>query len=60
MLLVLGKALASVGHELNNAVGVVQSYAAFIQEDAKQPNIVDDAQVIRSTSDKWPRWLASY
>jgi len=52
MLLVLGKALASVGHELNNAVGVVQSYAAFIQEGSEQPNIVDDAQVIRSSSDK--------
>lgn len=47
----LGKALASVGHELNNIVGVVQSYAAFIQE-GKDPNATADAQVIRSTSEK--------
>jgi len=47
----LGKALASVGHELNNIVGVVQSYAAFIQEGT-DPNAAADAQVIRSTSEK--------
>jgi CheY-like chemotaxis protein len=52
MLSVLGQALASVGHELNNAVGVVQSYAGFIQEAAKDPNVVDDALVIRRTTDK--------
>jgi CheY-like chemotaxis protein len=48
----LGKALASVGHELNNIVGVVQSYAAFIEEAAEQPGIVDDVRVIRSSTDK--------
>lgn len=48
----LGKALASVGHELNNIVGVVQSYAAFIEEGAQQPAVADDARVIRSSADK--------
>lgn len=48
----LGKALASVGHELNNIVGVVQSYAAFIEEAAPQPSIGDDVRVIRSAADK--------
>jgi hypothetical protein len=27
----VGRALASVGHELNNVVGVLQSYTAFIR-----------------------------
>jgi len=40
--------LANVGHELNNMVGVVQSYAAFVQESAQDPAIVVDAQVIRA------------
>jgi CheY-like chemotaxis protein len=44
--------LASVGHELNNVVGVVQSYAAFIQESAQDSNVLADAHVIRSTADK--------
>lgn len=52
VLSVLGKALASVGHELNNMVGVVQSYAAFIQESSRDPGVVADAQVIRASADK--------
>lgn len=48
----LGKALASVGHELNNIVGVVQSYAAFIEEAAGLPGVADDVSVIRSSADK--------
>ncbi len=52
VLSVLGRALASVGHELNNMVGVVQSYAAFIQEQAKDATVIADAQVIRSNADK--------
>jgi len=52
VLTVLGRALASVGHELNNMVGVVQSYAAFIQEGTRDPAIAADAQVIRASADK--------
>jgi CheY-like chemotaxis protein len=52
VLTVLGKALASVGHELNNMVGVVRSYSAFIQESAQDPTVVADAQVIRASADK--------
>jgi len=52
LLTMLGRALASFGHELNNMVGVVQSYAAFIQEEARAPGIVADAQVIRRSADK--------
>ena len=52
VLSVLGKAMASVGHELNNMVGVVQSYAAFIQEQSKDATVIADAQVIRSNADK--------
>lgn len=52
VLAAIGRALASVGHELNNVVGVVQSYAAFIQEGARDPAIVADAQVIRTSADK--------
>jgi CheY-like chemotaxis protein len=52
LLTALGRALASVGHELNNVVGVVQSYAVFIQESAQDANVLADAQVIRTTADK--------
>ncbi len=52
VLTVLGRGLASVGHELNNMVGVVQSYAAFIQERAEDATVIADAQVIRSSADK--------
>jgi CheY-like chemotaxis protein len=52
LLTALGRALASVGHELNNMVGVVQSYAAFIQEGTQDAGIVADAQVIRTSADK--------
>lgn len=52
LLTALGRALASVGHELNNVVGVVQSYAVFIQESAEDANVLADAQVILSTADK--------
>lgn len=48
----VGKALASVGHELNNVVGVLQSYASFIQEASKDEGVLADVQVIRSTTDK--------
>lgn len=48
----LGRALASVGHDLNNLAGVVQTYAAFIQDGAQNPAIVADAQVIRESVDK--------
>lgn len=52
VLTVVGRALASVGHELNNIVGVVQNYAAFIQESVKDADVNADAQVIRSSADK--------
>ena len=52
VLTVLGRALASVGHELNNIVGVVQNYAVFIQESAKNAEVNADAQVIRNSADK--------
>lgn len=52
VLTVLGKALASVGHELNNIAGVVQNYAAFIEEATKDPGILADAQVIRGSAEK--------
>jgi CheY-like chemotaxis protein len=51
LLSAVGKALASVGHELNNIVGVVQSYAAFIQEGGSE-QAAADAQVIRGSSEK--------
>ncbi len=52
VLTVLGKALASVGHELNNIAGVVQNYAAFIEEASQDPGILADAQVIRGSAEK--------
>lgn len=52
MLTSLGRALASLGHDLNNVVGVVQSYAAFIQDSAKDEGVLADVQVIRETTDK--------
>jgi CheY-like chemotaxis protein len=52
VLTVVGRALASAGHELNNIVGVVQNYAAFIQDSAKDAEVTADAQVIRSSADK--------
>jgi CheY-like chemotaxis protein len=52
VLTVLGKALASVGHELNNIAGVVQNYAAFIEEATKDQGILADAQVIRGCAEK--------
>lgn len=50
-LFLLGRALASVGHELNNLVGVVRSYAAFIEEAATGATAAD-ARVIRASGDK--------
>ena len=52
VLAALGQALASVGHELNNVVGVLQSYASFIRETSSEPAVVADAQVIRSTTER--------
>jgi len=52
VLTVLGRALASVGHELNNIAGVVQNYASFIEEATKDAGILADAQVIRSSAEK--------
>lgn len=52
VLTALGRALASVGHELNNIVGVVQNYAAFIQEASTDASVNADAQVIRDSADR--------
>jgi CheY-like chemotaxis protein len=48
----VGKALGSIGHELNNVVGVLHSYTAFIREASQDPALLADVQVIRSASDK--------
>ena len=52
LLTVLGRAFASVGHELNNIVGVVQNYAAFVQEGSQDADVQADAQVIRNGADR--------
>lgn len=54
MLALLGRALASVGHELNNVAGVVQSYAGFIQE-GKDARAASDAEVIRAGGERATR-----